>query len=130
MTFTLTDIKNSKVSHLNQCLFSEPARKKSKYGNRKKEVDGILFDSEREAKRYSVLKLMQKQGLIGLLELQVSFELNPGGTHSLKYIADFKYIDAGTGETIIEDCKGFLTRDYIKKRRLMWKVHQIKIKET
>lgn len=128
--WTLDDIKKSAVAHINPQLVTIQNKKRTKYGARKKEVDGILFASEREAKRYQVLKLMQKQGLIGLLELQVPFELNPGGSHSLKYIADFKYIDACTGETIIEDCKGFRTSTYLKKRRLMWKLFKIKIKET
>lgn len=105
-------------------------KKKSKYGNRKHEVDGIVFDSEKEAKRYGQLKLMLKAGIIGLLELQVPYELNPGGTHSLKYIADFVYIIRATGEKVVEDAKGHRTREYIKKRRLMDRVHRITIKEV
>lgn len=127
-TFTIQDIQKSKVGKINQHL-TEPVRKKSKYGNNKKEVDGILFDSEKEAKRYSELKMLLKAGQIGLLELQVPFELNPGGTHSLKYIADFTYYDSRTGEKIVEDTKGYLTQIYRKKRRLMLKVHGIKIIE-
>jgi hypothetical protein len=105
-------------------------KKKSKYGNRKNEVDGIVFDSEKEAMRYGQLKLMLKAGIIGLLDLQVPYELNPGGTHSLKYIADFVYIIRATGEKVVEDAKGCRTREYIKKRRLMKKVHGIIIKEV
>lgn len=108
----------------------EKPKKRSKYGNRKHEVDGIEFDSEKEAGRYGELKLMMKAGIIGLLELQVPFELNPGGTHSLKYIADFIYIISATGEKVVEDAKGHRTREYIKKRRLMKKVHGIEIKEV
>jgi hypothetical protein len=107
----------------------QPKEKRSKYGNRKHEVDGITFDSEKEAHRYGELKLMLKAGIIGLLELQVPFELNTGGTHSLKYIADFVYIIAATGEKVVEDAKGHRTREYLKKRRLMKKVHNITIKE-
>jgi len=129
MNWCLNDIKKSKVAHLNTHLI-EPVRKKSKYGNNRKEIDGILFDSEKEAKRYGELKLLKKAGAIGLLELQVPYELNPGGTYSYKYIADFKYIDARTGETVVEDTKGYRTREYVRKRRLMAKVHGIKIKET
>jgi hypothetical protein len=105
-------------------------KKKSKYGNNKKEVDGIVFDSEKEANRYGELKLMLKAGIIGLLELQVPYELNPGGTHSLKYIADFVYIIRATGEKVVEDAKGHRTQVYLKKRRLMKKVHGITIKEV
>ncbi len=93
-------------------------------------MDGIVFDSEREAKRYGELKLLLKAGEIWLLETQVSFELNEGGSHSLKYIADFVYLDSRTGEKIIEDCKGFRTKEYLKKRRLMKKIYGIQILET
>jgi hypothetical protein len=92
-------------------------------------VDDIEFASIKEAKRYKELKLLLKAGEIGMLRLQVPFELNPGGSHSLKYIADFCYITY-EGIHIIEDCKGFRTREYLKKKRLMLKVHSIKIHET
>jgi hypothetical protein len=105
-------------------------KKKSKYGNEKHEVDGIVFDSQKEAQRYGELKLLLKAGIIGLLDLQVPYELNPGGTHSLKYIADFVYLIRATGETVVEDAKGHRTREYIKKRRLMKKVHGVIIKEV
>lgn len=129
--FTIETILSSPVGILNQHLKIVPAKKrKSKFGNNKKEIDGILFDSEREAKRYGELKLLRKAGEIGLIELQVPFELNEGGSHSLKYIADFVYYNAKTGEKIVEDCKGFRTVVYKKKRKLMFKIHGIKIKET
>jgi len=114
--------------------FIAPAVKKepkqSKYKNSKTTIDGIEFDSAKEAKRYKELLLLLKAGEIGLLRLQMPYELNEGGTHSLRYIADFVYVDARTGKTIVEDTKGFKTRDYIKKRRLMKKVHGIIIFET
>lgn len=104
-------------------------KKKAKYRNNKVVVDGIEFDSEKEAARYGVLKLRLKAGDIGMLQLQVPYELNPGGTHSLEYIADFVYIETETGKTIVEDVKGYRTKEYKKKRRLMKKVHKIIIKE-
>lgn len=129
MKITIDDIKKSACFPRNQHLFVKKI-KKSKFGNKKKEVDGLIFDSQKEAKRYSELKLLLKAGEIGLLELQVDFELNEGGTHSLKYIADFVYLDARTGEKIVEDCKGYRTSIYKKKRRLMKKIYGITIKET
>lgn len=132
MRFTLSDIANSKVGHLNHHLLQKPEAKvkKTKYSNNQKEVDGITFDSTKEANRYVKLKIMVKAGLIGMLQLQVEFELNPGGTHSLMYIADFVYIDQKTGETVVEDVKGFRTREYLKKKRLMKKIYKIEIKEV
>lgn len=133
MTFTLDDIRKSKVGSINlhiSDLNDFRAKPKTKYHNKKKVVNGIEFDSIKEANRYKELLMLSKAGVIGLLELQVPFELNEGGTHSLKYIADFTYYNSKTGEKIVEDTKGFKTREYIKKRRLMLKVHGIKIKET
>lgn len=103
--------------------------KRSKYGNKKTEVDGITFDSIREAKRYVELRYLLKAGEIKYLERQVEFELNEGGTHSLIYRADFVY-ETKEGEMVVEDSKGCRTRDYRKKRKLMKEVHGIEIYES
>lgn len=108
----------------------EKKSKRAKYHNKKVEYDGKVFDSKKEYKRYRELELLLKKGVIGFLECQVEYELNQGGQYSYKYIADFRYVLSETGETIVEDTKGFKTREYIKKRRLMKKVHGITIKET
>lgn len=128
--WTLKDIENLQKRGLGVVNSPKPAPKKSKYNSIKEEVDGILFDSKKEARRYKELKLLLKSGEIGFLELQKSYELNEGGSHSLKYVADFEYRDSKTGELIVEDTKGFKTREYRKKRLLMRKVHGIVIKET
>jgi hypothetical protein len=47
--------------------------KKSKYGAVKTEVDGIMFDSKREASRYQELRLLEQAGEITNLRLQVPF---------------------------------------------------------
>lgn len=96
-----------------------------KYNNVKVEIDGIKFDSKREAKRYSELKLMEKGKVIDGLQLQVPFELIPsqkGGLRKelpMKYIADFVYYDTEKRKTVIEDTKGVKTKDYVIKRKLM-----------
>jgi hypothetical protein len=123
----LTDLRESKVAHLNPHLF-EQEKPKSKYRNTKTEVDGIKFDSKAEADRYRELKILLKAGEIGMLELQKEYELNPGGTHSVKYVADFVYTTK-EGVKIVEDVKGFVTAVYRRKRRLMKKVHGITIIE-
>lgn len=131
--FDLEQLKNSACAPLNPHLWGqeqEKPAKKSKYGNKKTVVDDIVFDSIKEAERYRELKLMQKAGLIGLIELQVPFELNENGSYSYKYIADFCYVDMKTGERIIEDVKGMRTREYLKKKKLMKKVFNIEVKET
>lgn len=90
---------------------------KNKFNAKKKTVDGIAFDSKREAKRYLELKHMQTAGLISNLTLQPKFPLYcgsdpvrirsagyPNGRHAY-YKGDFKYDDAD-GFSIVEDAKG------------------------
>lgn len=112
-----------------QIIGKSQVKKKNKYSNEKTEVCGIFFDSKKEAKRYKELLILLKTGVIGLLECQISYELNEGGTYSLKYIADFRYVLCATGVVVVEDVKGFKTREFIKKKRLMKKVHGITINE-
>lgn len=129
---TISDVLNSACGNLNQHLVPDVRKKvkRRKYRNNPCEVDGIKFDSEKEADYYKKLKILLKAGKIGLLEMQKGYELNPGGTYSLKYFADFVYMDCETGETKVVDVKGFRTAVYKKKKRLMKKVHGINIIEV
>ena len=108
----------------------------SKYRAKKTEVDGIVFDSKKEAQRFMELELLVKNGAISNLQRQVKFELIPSqkidgkvAERACSYVADFVYLDK-QGNTIVEDTKGFRTADYIIKRKLMLYVHGIKIKEV
>lgn len=110
---------------------------KRKYGNRKVVLNGIKFDSLREAERYGQLKLLERAGQITGLELQPRFELIPKQRRddgkperACEYVADFRYTDARTGQQVIEDAKGMRTRDYIVKRKLMLQVHGISVREV
>lgn len=109
----------------------------SKYNAKKKVVDGIRFDSGREAERYMQLSMMQERGEISGLELQKKFVLIPkqiGKDGKVKerecsYKADFCYTDED-GNYIVEDTKGMRTADYKIKRKLMLYIHGIEIKEV
>lgn len=70
----------------------------SKYHSKRTEIDGILFDSKKEAQRYQQLKLMERAGVICDLKRQVKYELIPsqyiGGKcveRAVTYISDFEY---------------------------------------
>ncbi len=109
---------------------------KTKYKNDKVVVDGISYDSRKEANRYQELLILEKLGEITELKRQVSFKLLPTQKingkvveRSVNYVADFTYLDAD-GQYIVEDTKGFKTKDYIMKRKLMLYIHGIKITET
>ena len=118
----------------------------NKYHAKKTVVDGITFDSLKEARRYGVLKAMEEAGEISGLKRQVEFVLIPeqreqntigprGGVRKGKlierqvsYIADFVYMK--DHELIVEDAKGVRTQEYIIKRKLMHHIHGIRIKEV
>lgn len=107
----------------------------NKYGARKTTLDGITFDSAREASRWGQLVLLQRLGKIRDLERQVPFTLCPAEDgpdgkrlRELKYIADFAYIDEKGYH--VEDSKGFRTKEYKLKKRLMWHLYGIEVEEV
>ena len=120
----------------------------SKYNSKKTVVDGMVFDSLKEARRYGVLKALEKAGEIQGLRRQVEFLLIPeqrepdtigkrGGVHRGKiierkccYVADFVYMRNQPHELVVEDAKGIRTHDYIIKRKLMLHIHGIRVKEV
>lgn len=130
--------------------------KTSKYKNTKYTYLGIKFDSLKECRRYTELRLLEQAGKIKDLELQKAYELIPAQyeetaeiyTKGIRkgepkqgklleracyYVADFYYIDCETGKTVVEDVKGY--RDggayalFSVKRKLMLYIYHIKVKE-
>ena len=100
----------------------------TKYGNRKVEVDGFLFDSKREANRYSELRLMQMAGVITELECQPRFDLYVNDAYLGFYRGDFRYVDR-KGNIVVEDVKGVRTPVYRLKKKLMKAIHSIDVVE-
>lgn len=123
----------------------------SKYHSRKVTVDGVTYDSTKEYRRFKELSLLERAGTIQNLQRQVKFVLVPAQREfcneiytkgrnkgcfkpgkllekECSYIADFVYIQ--NGKTVVEDTKGFRTKDYIIKRKLMLWVHGIQIREV
>lgn len=123
----------------------------AKYNNKKTVIDGITFDSKKEARRYSELRLLERAGKISNLRRQVKYVLIPAQYETVErygkngqkltngkkcverecaYIADFVYIDNASGQKVVEDTKGMRTKDYIIKRKLMLYKWHIKIVEV
>ena len=104
-----------------------------KYYNKKTTVDGITFDSKKEAHRWWELKLMERAGEITELNRQQKFILIPSQKaqnrteRAVTYVADFCYLE--DGKLVVEDTKGFKTKDYIIKRKLMLKRYGIQVRE-
>jgi hypothetical protein len=105
-------------------------RAASKYRAIKTEVDGVLFDSKREAAHYCELKLRQKAGEIDLLELQPEFALVVSGVVVGKYRADFRYVLTHNGELVVDDSKGFRTPVYRLKKKIVEAIYGIEIQEV
>lgn len=127
---------------------------RNKYQAIKTIVDGIEFDSRKEARRYRELLLLQRAGEIQKLRTQEKFVLIPSQYETVEtgeyyqlgskrgipktkevcvekavvYVADFTYME--NGKLVVEDTKGFRTKDYIIKRKLMLKEYGIKIREV
>jgi len=114
---------------------------RNKYKAVKTTIDGITFDSKREAKRYTELKLLEKSGMITHLELQPKYDIIINGAKICSYRADFTYftvrederetyknskgewiVPTKTGDKegqIVEDVKGFKTPIYRLKKKLV-----------
>ncbi len=120
----------------------------SKYHNRKVTVDGITFDSIKEANRYKELKVLERAGQVHDLQLQVKFKLIPAQREwtdettksgkpkkgkliekEVSYYADFTYRNR-YGLLVVEDAKGYKTPEYILKRKMMLYFHGIRVREV
>lgn len=109
----------------------------TKYQNKKTFLDGITFDSKKEAARYLELKILERAGKIKRLELQPEFILQPAFTKGGKryrkiiYKSDFSYFDVEKGVYIVEDVKGFKTDVYnLKKKLFEYKYKDLSLKEV
>ena len=101
---------------------------KSKYRNVPVTVDGIKFQSKKEAARYQELRAMEQAGEIKGLRCQVSYPLMVAGHRICKYVCDFAYWDGK--QHVCEDVKGVKTPVYRIKAALMLACYGIAIRET
>ena len=92
---------------------------RNKYNARKMETADGKFDSVAEWERWLLLKAMENDGEIKGLERQVPYVLIPKQMkdgkvlfREMKYVADFKYVDVKSGETVVEDVKGLVLPEF------------------
>ena len=106
----------------------EQGKAKPKYGNKKAEANGLLFDSKKEAQFFLQL---QQDPTVKAIKTQVVYELIPKqkGERACEYVADF-VVEYQSGEIVVYDVKGMRTPLYVVKRKLMLWVHGIKIREV
>lgn len=126
--------------------YREMYQSENKFHSKKITMDGETFDSLKEYRRFCELQLLQRAGKIKDLKRQVKFVLIPtqcepdkigvrGGVkkgriieQECAYLADFTYT-TDAGDYVVEDTKGFRTKDYIIKRKLMLYMNSIRIQE-
>lgn len=101
--------------------------KRQKYGNRKTEVDGIVFDSAYEARCWQDLKLREAAGEISDLKRQVHCDIHVNGQFVCSYVADFVFMERGA--RVVADAKGCKTEVYKLKKKLMLACNGIAIVE-
>ena len=114
--------------------------RETKYRSQKITVDGITFDSVKEANRYQELRMLERAGEIRDLQRQVPFVVIPTQRDEngkliekeVRYVADFTYIEKGKLTRTVEDVKSEATRtrEYIIKRKLMLYRNGIRIREV
>lgn len=105
--------------------FRLPSPRRSKFNAVKTTVDGITFDSKREAARWSELRLLMRAGEVVGIQTQPRYELwacwPQGEAQSVgHYTADFE-VQYANGEIVVEDVKSPATAkraDYRLRKRL------------
>lgn len=119
-------------TRMEEIVDEENPEKKSKYSSAKTDLDGIAFDSKKEAEFYAELKLRERAGEISHLRLQPRYLLQEAFKHDgkqyreIEYVADFEYIENGI--TVVVDVKGFKTAVYMIKKKLFLYKYGDKVK--
>ena len=109
------------------------SERRAKYNARKTEIDGHIFASGAEARRYQELKILERAGEIDGLELQPEYPLVVNNQRVAVYIGDFLYVDAQSKQRVLEDVKSTITRKlpvYRLKKKLLFALYGIEIVEV
>jgi hypothetical protein len=105
----------------------------SKYKAVRTKVNGLEFASQKEARRYSDLLILERAGRIRDLELQPRFPMRINDQLVCTYVADFKYFNFDSMQFVVEDVKSEYTRKlplYRIKYKLMKAIYGITIEEV
>ena len=124
--WTSQQFNEHESARLDKKIAAQP--KPNKYRNERVQVDGIWFDSKKEARHYSSLCLLKKADVIEWFSRQVRHDLAVNGEKIGSYVADFvvRYPD---GRLEVQDVKGVRTPVYKLKKKLMKAIYNIEIKE-
>lgn len=103
----------------------------NKFLAKKTIIDGITFDSKKEAQYYLIYKHKEQAGMIKNLNRQVDYPFKINNKTMFKYKADFTFEDEN-GFHII-DVKSSMTSKlpvYRLKKKIIEEYYQIKIEEV
>mgnify|MGYP005606172861 FL=1 len=104
----------------------------NKYGSKKVEIDGHIFDSRLEGRYYEHLLYLMNDGVVESFEMKKSYTLLDKFPHpktgktvrAIKYTPDFEVIYAD-GHVEVVDTKGMKTRDFIMRCKMFMFRYQI-----
>lgn len=114
-------------------LEEQKSPKRSKYNAVKLCLDGYVFDSKKEARRYGILKTRLRLGEISDLQVHPDWTFEHNGVRIGRYTADFQYVDGRAGQVIVEDVKGgkaTRTEAYGLRKRLLRAFYGIEVTEV
>ena len=104
----------------------------NKYGAKKVEIDGHIFDSRLEGRYYEHLLYLMNDGVVESFEMKKSYTLLDKFPHpktgktvrAIKYTPDFEVIYTD-GHVEVVDTKGMKTRDFIMRCKMFMFRYQI-----
>lgn len=141
MTYRIDSIRDLPPELLkrNPQLLDIESPKPNKYHANKTTVDGITFDSAKEANRYQELLMLERAGQIKDLKRQVKYELQEGfigisgkWVRPIVYVADSDYWEQG--RHVVEDTKSVATKkikSYVLKKKMFQKRYpEIEFRES
>ena len=124
-------VSKSSVSKSWRAVYASQSKdkpaKRSKFGNVKTTVDGIVFDSRREALHWQLLRLREASGKITQLKRQVRYDLHVCGIKVCAMVPDFEYWEGD--KLIVADSKGMKTPMYNLKKKMLAAEYGLKIVE-
>lgn len=110
-----------------------PNRSRSRFPAKRVEIDGIVFASKKEARRYQQLKFLEMGGKVADIEVHPSYRMEINGQHYCSYTPDFRYRDLERGCIVVEEVKSSGTRKdaaYRLRRKACELFHGIEVVEV
>ena len=140
MSISILEFKRlfpKQAADLNLTVNKSIMARNGKYNAVKTQIDGIIFDSKKEAEYYEKLLILKQAGEVVDIKLQPEFELQEGyikdsaKIRPIKYIADFLVVYKD-GHIEIIDTKGYRKdKVYLLKKKLFhYKFKSLTIKEV